>query len=165
MDTEKRVRRLEMQNKLLASKLYQVCLSHDHLSVVLQRAGVAMTNTDTCMMEATARIIKAKTPEEIETIYSESTGKIFKGGNIIKEAKPKPSKGVNEVFFFPWDGTTNMKDDLIDKIEQMIQDMNKQIQGMSEADKKLYEQGMTDDIDDQDIPEDPDDRTDTLPPF
>jgi hypothetical protein len=36
---------------------------------------------------------------------------------------------------------------------------------LSPKDKELYEQGMSDDIDDKDLPEDPDDRTDTLPPF
>ena len=164
MDTEKRVRRLEMQNKLLASKLYQVCLSHDHLSVVLQRAGVPMTNTDTCMMEATARIVKAKTPEEIETIYTESSSKVWKGK--LKEHKPKPKTGVNEVFFFPYTaGNTATDGDFLADLERLIADINQQIQDLSPKDKELYEQGMQDDTDDQDTPENPEDRTDTLPPF
>jgi hypothetical protein len=160
MDLEKRLRRLEMQNRLLASKLYQVCLSHDHLSTTLQRAGIPMTNTDKCMMEATARIVKAKTPEEIETIYSESSSKIFKG-NFTSEAPAKPTKTVSEVFFFPFAG----KDDLISKIEKMISDIDEQIKGMSREDQELYEKGMADDVDDKDLPEDPDDVSDLKPPF
>ena len=162
MEIEKRLRRLEMQNKLLASKLYQVCLSHDHLSIALQRANVPMTNTDKCMMEATSRIVKAKTPEEIETIYSESTSKIFKNGTL-QETKPK--KPVNEVFFFPFQGDMSKSDDFLADLERLIADINEQIKGLSPKDKELYEQGMADDIDDKDLPEDPDDRTDTLPPF
>lgn len=161
MEIEKRLRRLEMQNKILASKLYQVCLSHDHLSIALQRANVPMSNTDKCMMEATARIVKAKTPEEIETIYSESTKNIFKGK--IVEAKPK--KSVNEVFFFPFQADSGDKGDFLADLERLISDINEQIKGLSPKDKELYEQGMEDDIDDKDLPEDPDDRTDTLPPF
>jgi len=161
MEIEKRLRRVEMQNKLLASKLYQVCLSHDHLSIALQRANVPMSNTDKCMMEATSRIVKAKTPEEIETIYSESTKKIFKG----KIVETKPKKSVNEVFFFPFQAGTGNTSDFLADIERLIADINEQIKGLSPKDKELYEQGMSDDIDDKDLPEDPDDRTDTLPPF
>lgn len=161
MDTEKRVRRLEMQNKLLGQKLYQVCLSHDHLSVALQRAGVPMSNTDKTMMETTARIMKAKTPEEIETIYTESSNKIWKG-SFSTEQQPKPNTGVSEVFFFPF---STGKDDLISKIEQMISDIDSQIKGLSKEDQELYEQGGQDDIDDQDLPENPEDRNDLQPPF
>jgi len=161
MEIEKRLRRVEMQNKILASKLYQVCLSHDHLSIALQRANVPMSNTDKCMMEATSRIVKAKTPEEIETIYSESTKKIFKG----KIVETKPKKPINEVFFFPFQADAGNTSDFLAGIERLIADINKQINGLSPKDKELYEQGMADDIDDKDLPEDPDDRTDTLPPF
>lgn len=161
MEIEKRLRRVEMQNKMLASKLYQVCLSHDHLSIALQRANVPMSNTDKCMMEATSRIVKAKTPEEIETIYSESTKKIFKG----KIVETKPKKPINEVFFFPFQADTDNTSDFLADIERLISDINEQIKGLSPKDKELYEQGMSDDIDDKDLPEDPDDRTDTLPPF
>ena len=162
MEIEKRLRRVEMQNKILASKLYQVCLSHDHLSIALQRANVPMSNTDKCMMEATSRIVKAKTPEEIETIYSESTKKIFKN-STFKETKPK--KPINEVFFFPFQTDTGNTSDFLADLERLIADINKQINGLSPKDKELYEQGMADDVDDKDLPEDPDDRTDTLPPF
>jgi len=161
MEIEKRLRRVEMQNKILASKLYQVCLSHDHLSIALQRANVPMSNTDKCMMEATSRIVKAKTPEEIETIYSESTKKIFKG----KIVETKPKKPVNEVFFFPFQADTGNTSDFLADLERLISDINEQIKGLSPKNKELYEQGMADDIDDKDLPEDPDDRTDTLPPF
>ena len=161
MEIEKRLRRVEMQNKILASKLYQVCLSHDHLSIALQRANVPMSNIDKCMMEATSRIVKAKTPEEIETIYSESTKKIFKG----KIVETKPKKPINEVFFFPFQADAGNTSDFLADIERLIADINKQINGLSPKDKELYEQGMADDIDDRDLPEDPDDRTDTLPPF
>jgi hypothetical protein len=161
MEIEKRLRRVEMQNKMLASKLYQVCLSHDHLSIALQRANVPMSNTDKCMMEATSRIVKAKTPEEIETIYSESTKKIFKG----KIVETKPKKPVNEVFFFPFQADAGNTSDFLADLERLISDINKQINGLLPKDKELYEQGMSDDVDDKDLPEDPDDRTDTLPPF
>ena len=161
MNLEKRLRRLEMQNKILSSKLYQVCLSHDHLSVALQRANVPMSNTDKCMMEATARIVKAKTPEEIETIYSESTGKIFKG----KIVESKPKQFINEVFFFPFQTDMSKSNDFLADLERLIFDINKQINGLSPKDKELYEQGMVDDIDDKDLPEDPDDVNDLKPPF
>jgi hypothetical protein len=153
MDLEKRLRRLEMQNRLLASKLYQVCLSHDHLSIALQRANVPMSNTDKCMMEATSRIVKAKTPEEIETIYSESSSKIFKG--VVPDAPKSP---VNKVWFFKENKASK---DLIEQIEQMIADIDAQIQGMSKADQELYQEG----LDDQDLPEPPEDENDLKPPF
>lgn len=153
METEKRIRRLEMQNRLLGQKLYQVCLSHDHLSTVLQRSGVSMTNTDRVMMETTKRIINAKTPEEMETIYSESSGKIFKGMSSVQEEKPK--SGIQKIWFFPQDTTAK---DLISQIEEMISQIDEQIQGLSSEDRDLYEQGM----DDPDADED----GDTLkPPF
>lgn len=136
MDFEKRIRRLEMQNKILASKLYQVCLSHDHLSVSLNRAGIPMTVTDQVMMETTKRIMSAKTPEEIETIYSESSGKIWKG---IQPSTPKPESGVQKIWFFKDD--LNAKD-LISQIEDMIADIGEQMKNLSKQDQELYEDGM-----------------------
>jgi len=153
MESEKRVRRLEMQKKLLASKLYQVCLSHDHLSTVLQRSGITMTNTDRVMMETTKRIINAKTPEEMETIYSESSGKIFKGMPPMQEEKPK--SGIQKIWFFPQDTAAK---DLISHIEDMISQIDEHIQGLSKQDQDLYEDGMQD--------PDADEDGDTLrPPF
>jgi len=158
--------RLKMQLELLKQKIYQVCLSHDHMSVCLNRAGIPMTRTDKAMMEATTRIMKARTTEEVETIYSDMTGKIFSGA--IDDTHKKSV--IGKVFFFGNGKHLNEKDlgeDLISQIERMIADIDAQIKNLSPEDKELYEKGMMEpDIDDRDLPEDPMDRTDDLkPPF
>jgi len=153
METEKRIRRLEMQNRLLTQKLYQVCLSHDHLSTVLQRSNMPMTATDKVMIETTKRIMMAKTPEEIETIYSESSNKIFKGFDSLPPAAPQ--SGVQKVWFFPKNTDTK---DFISQIENIISQINEQINSLDPENRDLYEQGMQDD--------EGDDDTDSLsPPF
>lgn len=153
MDTEKKLRRLEWQNRLLSQKLYQVCLSHDHLSTVLHRGNMPMTATDKVMMETTKRIMTAKTPEEIETIYSESSSKIFKGFTSPPPAAPQ--SGVQKVWFFPKDTDTQ---DFISQIEDIVAQINEQINSLDPENRDLYEQGMQDD--------EGDDDTDSLsPPF
>jgi len=155
--------RLKMQNSMLKQKLYQVCVSHDHMSVALNRANIPMSFTDKVMMDTTKRIMVAKSPEEIETIYSDSTAKLFVGGT----AKPKPSPltGFKKVYFFPKDQDAG--ESLIDAINKMIADIDEQLKNLSADDKELYEKGMAeDDMDDRDLPEDPMDRNDDLrPPF
>lgn len=162
MELEKKVRRLEMQNSILKQKLYQVCLSHDHLSVALNRANIPMSYTDKVMMETTKRIMVASSPEEIETIYTDSTAKMFTGG--LPKAK-KPFSGVNKVFFF--NQNNDAGENLIEMLNRMIADIDEQIKNLSAEDKELYEKGMAEeDMDDRDLPEDPMDRNDDLkPPF
>jgi hypothetical protein len=154
--------RLKMQNEMLKQKLYQVCLSHDHLSVALNRANIPMSYTDKVMMETTKRIMVAITPEEIETIYSDSAAKMFNGG--LAKTK-KPPFGVQKVFFF--NKTQDIGENLIDQLNKMIADIDEQLKNLSAEDRDLYEKGMSDDqIDDRDLPEDPMDSNDDLkPPF
>lgn len=154
--------RLKMQNEMLKQKLYQVCLSHDHLSVALNRANIPMSYTDKVMMETTKRIMVAITPEEIETIYSDSTAKMFSGG--LTKTK-KPPFVVQKVFFF--NKTQDIGENLIDQLNKMIADIDEQLKNLSAEDRDLYEKGMSDDqIDDRDLPEDPMDSNDDLkPPF
>jgi hypothetical protein len=166
MDELKELRRenarLKMQNAILSQKLYQVCLSHDHLSVSLNRANIPMSYTDKVMMETTKRIMTAISPEEIETIYTDSTAKMFTGG--LPKIN-KPISGVQKVFFF--NQNSNIGENLIDMLNKMIVDIDKQIKHLSAEDKELYEKGMAEDgLDDRDLPEDPMDRNDDLkPPF
>jgi len=140
MNLEKRMRRLEMQNKILASKLYQVCLSHDHLSVSLNRAGAPMTVTDQVMMETTKRVMTAKTPEEIETIYSESSKRLWKGVKDDSEnTEPSQEKDnvIKKVWFFKNDLTAK---DLISHIEKMMQEIDEHVKELSKEDQALYEE-------------------------
>jgi hypothetical protein len=170
MDEMKSLRRenarLKMQIDMLKQKLYQVCVSHDHMSVALNRANIPMSFTDRVMMETTKRIMVAKTPEEIETIYSDSTAKLFTNGLTKKNTNSSSSlPWFKKVYFFPQ--KQDAGESLIDAINKMIADINEQIGNLSDEDKKLYETGMADDgLDDFDLPEDPLDSNDDLkPPF
>ena len=150
-----------MQNSMLAQKLYQVCLSHDHLCATLRKNGTLPSKTDQVMMETTERVVAAKTTEEIETIYSEQSGKLL--GSSTPSSAP-----ITKVFFFP-KGTDISGKDLIEKINKMIADIDAQIDEITKEGKGIFgdefDKGM-DAIDDQDLPEDDLDRTDDLkPPF
>jgi len=157
-------RRLKAQLDLLNRKIYQVCLSHDHLCASLNRARVPLSRSDISMMQATARIMKARSEEEIETIYSEQTAKLLGASNTDSHKKSV----IQKVFLLgKHENYQGLGEDLIAQIEKMIQDIDQHLKSLSPEDQKLYEQGMAaDDIDDRDLPEDPMDRTDDLkPPF
>lgn len=156
--------RLKMYLDLLQRKLYQVCLSHDHLAACLNRANVPMSFVDRTMMETTKQIMTARTSEEVETIQNDATGKI-----LGKNNSDKYKKGVIKKMFFFGDSheAKELGEELIAEIEKMIADIDEHIKNLSDQDKKLYEEGLVDnELDDRDLPEDPMDRNDDLkPPF
>ena len=132
--------RLKMQNQLLTQKLYQACISHDHLSIKLQNAKVEMSPHDMHMVEATSRIVKAMSVEEVETIYSEITQEIFKKKQ--QKRPPSPPKTNKVVFFDDFadiselfgfveptksKSTTDTHKSLMDAIESLINGIDQQI--------------------------------------
>jgi hypothetical protein len=154
--------RLKMRLDLLQRKLYQVCLSHDHLSACLNRANVPMSFVDRTMMQTTKKIMTAFTTEEVETIYNEASGIILGKNNPNRSKK----QIIKQVFFFGDHEKKDLGEDLIAEIEKMIADIDEQIKNLSDEDKKLYEQGLEEEIlDDRDLPEDPLDENDLKPPF
>ena len=134
--------RLKMQNELLTQKLYQACISHDHLSIKLQNAKVEMSPHDMHMVEATSRIVKAMSVEEVETIYSEITQEIFKKKQQKRPPSPPKTKTKKVVFFddftdiselFGFTEPTKSKNipdthkSLMDAIESLINGIDQQI--------------------------------------
>jgi hypothetical protein len=151
--------RLKMKNAILQQKLYQVCVSHDHLSVALNRANIPMSYTDKVMMDTTKRIMVANTSEEIETIYNDSTAKLFTKGLSNHR---KPVSGIKQVFFFGGNEATG--ENLIDMINKIIVDIEDQLNNLSADDKKLYEKGMSDENFNDNISFE-DENDDPKPPF
>ena len=153
--------RLKMQLELLKQKLYQVCLSHDYIAGKFLGLGLPMTKNDSAMMEATSRIVKATSTEEVETIYNEMSRQLWKdkfGAN--PGLKPNKTDHVQKIFFFgDANEQTGLHQTIMDAIQNMINDIDKQIKSMESQDKGFS-------IDDSDEPEDPLDKTDDLkPPF
>lgn len=139
--------RLKMQLELLKQKLYQVCLSHDHMAGKFRDLNVPMNSNDTAMMQATSRIMKATSTEEVETIYNEMSREMWK-----KKFQPKPKKSgfVEKVFFFSdLNDTENLNDSIMSALEKMIQDLDQQIKR----------------IESEETQENPDSEDDLKPPF
>jgi hypothetical protein len=150
--------RLKMQLELLKQKLYQVCLSHDYITGKFRSLGIPMTSGDNSMMEATGRIMKATSTEEVETIYNEMSKRLWKDKF---ESKPKKSGFVEKVFFFPTEGESidSVHGSIMDALQKMISELDAQISKMEGQDSGFS-------LDEREEPEDPMDRTDDLkPPF
>lgn len=147
--------RLKMQLELLKQKLYQVCLSHDYIAGKFRGLGIPMTSSDTAMMEATSRIMKAMSTEEVETIYNEMSKRVWKEKF---EPKPKKNSFVEKIFFFPTEGqgSDGVHNSIMDALEKMITEMESQIRRIEREENGFHD----------DEPEDPMDKTDDLkPPF
>jgi cell division septum initiation protein DivIVA len=164
MDEMKQIQRengrLKMQLDLLKRKLYQVCMSHDYLTGKFRGLGLPMTTSDTTMVQTTARIMKATSTEEVETIYNEAQKSLWetKFGSPTPKQKQDP---VQKVFFFgtPGEGLDLTHDSIRGAIEKMISELDKHIKGLENKENDFS-------IDDSDEPEDPMDKTDDLkPPF
>ena len=168
MDEMKQIQRengrLKMQLDLLKQKLYQVCLSHDYLTGKFRGLGMPMTASDTTMVQTTARIMKATSTEEVETIYNEAQKSLWetKFGSPTPKPAPKQNQDpVQKVFFFgsPMEGMDLTQDSIMGAIERMISELDKHIKGLENKENDFS-------IDDSDEPEDPMDKTDDLkPPF
>ena len=162
--------RLRMQNKILARKLHQVCISHDHLAIKLQNAKVLVSDYDSVMLEVTARVVSAISTEEIETIYTEVNEKLLKKVSTPPPAKPKKSKpnknnNIFDVFFGMNPSTTEdmigipmeTHGGILDALQKLLDDIDKKI-----TDQQNKDISNNDDSDEED---DLDKTDDLKPPF
>lgn len=137
--------RLKMQMELLKQKLYQVCLSHDYIAGKFRTLAIPMTGSDTAMMEATSRIMKATSTEEVETIYNEMSKRLWQD-KFQPKPKPKRSGFVEKVFFFPTEGegSESLHGSIMDALEKMIQELDEQIKRVQSGESDIADMGEND---------------------